>query len=95
MDRIILSTSILRLGERPAYIDTADWGADQFKGFHFFIAGLLTAYENPLLYRLAVSPLFHMYWTCEAHCHALLAEYELCYASKREDYASGGARSDV
>ena len=41
---------------------------------HFFIAGFLTAYENPLLYKLASSPLFHIQWTCEAHCLALLAE---------------------
>ena len=40
----------------------------------FFIAGFLTAYENPLLYKLASSPLFHIQWTCEAHCLALLAE---------------------
>ena len=40
----------------------------------FFIAGFLTAYVNPLLYKLASSPLFHIQWTCEAHCLALLAE---------------------
>ena len=43
-------------------------------GASFFIAGFLTAYENPLLYKLASSPLFHIQWTCEAHCLALLAE---------------------
>jgi hypothetical protein len=43
-------------------------------GEAFFIAGLLTAYENPLLYKLASSPLFHIQWTCEAHSLALLAE---------------------
>ncbi|MDZ7897142.1 MAG: hypothetical protein U5N85_03825 [Arcicella sp.] len=44
------------------------------KEFPFFIAGFLTAYENSLLYKLASSPLFHIQWTCEAHCLALLAE---------------------
>jgi hypothetical protein len=44
-------------------------------GASFFIAGFLTAYENPLLYKLASSPLFHIQWTCEAHCLALLAEW--------------------
>ena len=48
------------------------WGA--MAGTSFFIAGFLTAYENPLLYKLASSPLFHIQWTCEAHCLALLAE---------------------
>ncbi len=44
-------------------------------GAGFFIAGLLTAYENPLLYKLSSSKLFHINWTCEAHCLALLAEW--------------------
>ena len=43
-------------------------------GGHFFIAGFLTAYENPLLYKLASAPIFHIQWTCEAHYLALLAE---------------------
>jgi len=43
--------------------------------FYFFIAGLLTAYENPVLYHLAKSPLFQMRWECEAHCWTLVAEY--------------------
>ncbi len=79
MDRIVLSTSLLRLGERPSYIDARSFGPAEFGGFYFFIAGLMTAYEHPLLYRLAGAPIFHMYWTCEAHCWALLAEYETCY----------------
>jgi hypothetical protein len=41
----------------------------------FFIAGFLTAYENPLLYKLSSSKLFHINWTCEAHSLALLAEW--------------------
>lgn len=77
MDRIILSTSLLRLGEAPAYLPTAEFTKRDFDGFYFFIAGLMTAYEHPVLYRIAESPLFHMYWTCEAHCWALLAEYEI------------------
>lgn len=46
-----------------------------FKDFYFFIAGLLTAYENPLLYRLAISPVTQMRWECEAHCWTLVVEY--------------------
>lgn len=41
----------------------------------FFIAGLLTAYENPILYKISSSKLFHINWTCEAHSLALLAEW--------------------
>lgn len=46
-----------------------------FKDFYFFIAGLLTAYEHPLVYQLAKQPLFHIRWQCEAHCWTLVAEY--------------------
>lgn len=44
-------------------------------GGHFFIAGFLTAYENPLLYKLASSSLFHIQWTSEAHSLALITEW--------------------
>lgn len=75
MDRVLLSTSLLRLGENPVPVPVHTYTAKDFQGFWFFIAGLLTAYENPLLYRIAHSKWFHMYWECEAHCWALLAEY--------------------
>lgn len=48
----------------------------------FFIAGLLTAYENPLLYKLSSSKLFHINWTCEAHSLALLAEWMVATSKK-------------
>jgi len=74
MEQIILSTSLIRLGERPIRIDLTGIEQD-FSGFHFFIAGLLTAYEQPLLRRFADRPLTQMRWQCEAHCWALVAEY--------------------
>lgn len=77
MDRIILSTALLRLGEVPPKIDTQSISAKDFEGFYFFIAGFMTAFENPILYRISSSRLFHMYWICEAHCWVLLAEYEV------------------
>lgn len=74
MDRVILSTTLHRLGDSPPRLDLT--GIDQsFDTFHFFIAGMLTAYEHPLLNRLASWPVVQMRWTCEAHCLALLAEY--------------------
>ena len=79
MDRVILSTSLIRLGEKTERIAVESFNVQDFRGFYFFIAGLLTAYENPLLYKLAVSPLFHMHWLCEAHCWTLLAEYEVLW----------------
>ena len=76
MDRVLLATSLLRLGRATDRIPVETFTDKDFKGFYFFIAGLLTAYENPFLYKLSASPLVHMHWTCEAHCWTLLAEYE-------------------
>ena len=76
MDRVILAISLMRFGIKPERIPVEDFTREDFKGFYFFIAGLLTAYENPLLYRLSNSPLVHMHWICEAHCWVLLFEYE-------------------
>jgi hypothetical protein len=55
-------------------------------GGQFFIAGLLTAYENPLLYKLSSSKLFHINWTCEAHCLALLAEWMVATSKTKIDF---------
>jgi hypothetical protein len=84
MYRVLLATSLLRLGECPPRIAVENYSEQNFEGFYFFIAGLLTAYEHPLLYRLAPWKLFHMHWTCEAHCWALLAEYESLYRAAAE-----------
>lgn len=74
VERLLLATSLHRLGESVPAIDLNDIEQD-FAGFHFFIAGLLTAYEQPLLRRFADRPLMQMRWQCEAHCWALVAEY--------------------
>ncbi len=84
MDEIVLKTSLMRLGIRPAPLSRIPTSNEDFKGFYFFIAGLLTAYENPLLYRLSISPLVQMRWECEAHCWALVAEYLSLYQAMTE-----------
>lgn len=76
MDRVLLSTSLIRLGEKTARIAVEHYTRDDFGGFYFFIAGLLTAYENKILYSISSHPIFHMHWLCEAHNWTLLAEYE-------------------
>jgi hypothetical protein len=76
LDRVILSTSLMRLDQPTERIAIEQLQASDFDGFYFFIAGLLTAYENKLLYRLAPLPVWHMRWECEAHNWTLLAEYE-------------------
>ncbi|KAA0989567.1 hypothetical protein [Dyadobacter aurulentus] len=76
MDKVILSTSLIRLGVKTVRVPVENFTSKTFDGFVFFIAGLLTAYEHPLLYKLSALPIFHMHWICEAHCWTLLAEYE-------------------
>lgn len=76
MDKVILATSLMRLGQSTERLALEQLEAKDFRGFYFFIAGLLTAYENKLLYKLAKLPIWHMRWECEAHNWALLAEYE-------------------
>jgi hypothetical protein len=77
LDKKVLQISLMRLGVyRSDFESVASCTSADFDGFYFFIAGLLTAYQNPLLYKMARWPLFHIRWECEAHCWALLAEYE-------------------
>jgi len=74
IEQLILATSLLRLGEQVSAIDLTAIESD-FNGFHFFVAGMLTAYEHPLLRRWADKPITQMRWQCNAHCWALVAEY--------------------
>ena len=81
MNRVLLATSLLRLGVSAPRIAVENFTERDFKGFFFFIAGLLTAYESPELYRMAAHRIFHINWTCEAHCWTLLLEYEVLWQS--------------
>lgn len=74
MEQVLLGTSLLRLGQQPPSLDfTAIEAA--FGSFSFFIAGMLSAYEQPLLRRLAPHPFWHIRWQCDDHCRVLLIEY--------------------
>ena len=75
MDQVIVSTSLLQLGEKPPRIDVRAIPETEIREYSFFIAGMLTASQNPLLNRMAQSRLVRMDWTCEAHSLALLLEY--------------------
>ena len=74
VEKIMLATALTRLGESPPMV-SVDGIEPDIATFHFFIAGLLTAYEQPLLRRFADRPLMQMRWQCEAHSWALVAEY--------------------
>ncbi|AKD58735.1 hypothetical protein [Spirosoma radiotolerans] len=78
VEHLLLATSLHRLGEDVPKINLNGIEQD-FATFHFFIAGLLTAYEQPWLRQFADRPLMQMRWQCEAHCWALVAEYVMMY----------------
>lgn len=88
MDQVLLAGSLTRLGVATGRIPVETFTTADFKGFYFFIAGLLTAYEHPLLYRLSNHPLVHMHWICEAHCWTLLAEYEMLWLRHQQAHAA-------
>ncbi|MEZ0607174.1 hypothetical protein ACAW74_01605 [Fibrella sp. WM1] len=74
MERVLLDTSLLRLGQQPPPLDLTGIPS-AFGSFSFFIAGMLSAYEQPLLRRLALNPFWHIRWQCDDHCRVLLIEY--------------------
>lgn len=74
VEQLMLATALFRLGEPMPSINIERIEQD-FNSFHFFVAGLLTAYEQPWLRRFAHRPITQMRWQCEAHCWALVAEY--------------------
>ncbi len=71
MNRLILSTSLARLG---AKIGVTNPGQRTNQRWSFFHAGLLTAFENPVTYNLAGNSLFHLKYKCEAHRLVLILE---------------------
>ncbi|GAB4008589.1 hypothetical protein GCM10028808_15090 [Spirosoma migulaei] len=78
VEQLLLATALGWLGEPVPAINLNEIEQD-FDTFHFFIAGLLTAYEQPWLRRFADRPLTQMRWQCESHCWALVAEYVVMY----------------
>ncbi|MBP6386771.1 MAG: hypothetical protein KA313_00210 [Pseudarcicella sp.] len=74
MDRLILETSYLRLNPNLQLSNDEQVLALYAPDWNFFIGGFLTAFENQFIYKLSSCSIFHMKWSCEAHCLALLAE---------------------
>ncbi|MBO0935892.1 hypothetical protein J2I47_04965 [Fibrella sp. HMF5335] len=74
MEQILWATSLLRLGETAPDVPLEGIEAS-FGRFSFFIAGMLSAYEQPWLYRWAHHPFWHIRWRCDAHCRVLVLEY--------------------
>ena len=77
MDRVLLSTSLMRLGEPPLVTSLPAGLDEEIDRFSFFIGGLLTVVDNPVTRFLAPSDLFHLQYRCRAHSLALLLEHEV------------------
>ncbi|MEZ0538737.1 hypothetical protein [Fibrella arboris] len=74
-DQLLLAIALMRLGEQPlANVPLAGIEAD-FASFSFFIAGMLSAYTQPWLYRWASRSFWHIRWQCDDHNRVLLLEY--------------------
>lgn len=73
MEKILLSTSLMRLGVMPPEIFFPDIET-AIKKFYFFIFSVLTGIEHPLVLRLASHPALYIQYRCDAHTLALLLE---------------------
>ena len=83
MNKVILSTSLSRLGSLTPSFSPRERGAEHIspsflqrggRGWFFFHAGLLTAFENSVTYHLAGNSFFHLKYKCEAHRLVLVLE---------------------
>lgn len=72
MNRLILSTSLLKLGERPKEIDLKKLN---FKDFYTFIGAPFAPFSNTLFQKLAGKSTFQMFWKSDIHNKALVVEY--------------------
>ncbi len=86
-DRLLLSIALLRLGQRPPELLITD----PHKGWAdtpFFVAGLLSSYEQPFLRQFASHPFTHIRWRSAAHELALVLEFEIGYLGLKTNLQS-------
>ncbi len=77
MERLLASTSLMRLGQPPLVTPHPDdLTDDALDSFHFFAGSILTPIDNPITWALARRPLFQVCYRCRAHALALLLEHE-------------------
>ncbi len=74
MERVILNTSLIWLGETK---NVKELTMPEDISFSWFIAGMLTSVENSLASSLAPLPLFHIQFYCEAYMKTLFWEYRM------------------
>lgn len=76
-ERLLLSTSLMRLGEAPLVTHYPDDLDAAFDRFCFFAGSIFTPIDNPITWALARRPLFQVCYGCRAHALALLLEHEV------------------
>ena len=74
IDNLLISSTLHRLNLDHEF--EIEWPIDKRKTekYSFFIAGLLSSYENTFLQSIAILPIFHIQWNCPAHTLALITE---------------------
>ena len=74
MNKVILETSMMKLGGKRDVFNLQTPVSNFHSPFTYFIAGLLSSYENPIVYFFAPMKITQMEWKCEAHDLALRLE---------------------
>ncbi len=76
MDKIILSTSLLRMKGTPPLLPLNKQSAATIDNYVFFRANLFSSYARPSLKFISKSAVFDCNFYCKAYCLALILEYE-------------------
>ncbi len=76
----MLVTTFHKLGQDPPKHLPKNANSKPKGAFPFFVNGMMTAYENPYLYRLAAKPFFHLQTCCPAFNAVLRFEAQTCLA---------------
>lgn len=77
MDKLLLSTSLLRMKGNPPPLNIKDVTDAELNNFAFFKANLFSSYSRPALKFISKSSWFDCNFYCRAYTLALLLEYEI------------------
>jgi hypothetical protein len=81
ISNLLLSTSLAKLGEIYEIKISNELNNAEINKYSFFLAGLLSSYENPVLQKAAKWSISQIEWTCPAHNLALIVE-NMIYCKK-------------
>jgi hypothetical protein len=74
IDKLLISSTLCRLNIDHNFVYLVNDLAHEIDNYNFFIAGLLSSFENNFARKLSKNPLFLIHWTCPAHTLSLIAE---------------------